>query len=306
MSDLPLVSIISINYNQARVTCELIESLKKVHYPKIEIIIVDNASSEDPSSIAAYPEVQLLRSNSNLGFSGGNNLGIRAAKGSYLLFLNNDTEVEPDFLEPLVTLMESNKAIGMVTPKIVYFGTNIIQYAGSHSINPFTGRGKKIGSMEVDNGQYNDVRETSLGHGAALMVSRKLIQSIGLMPELFFLYYEEHDWCEKAKRAGFKIYYSGVTKIYHKESMSVGKNSILKTYYMNRNRVVFMRRNVFGVKRLISLLFYFFISVPKNTIKFISKGEFDHLKALYKALAWNLTHFNVNQTEHFELTESIA
>ncbi len=306
MSDQPLVSIISINYNQAKVTCELIESLKKVHYPNIEIIVVDNASAEDLSSIAAYPEVRLIRSKHNLGFSGGNNLGIKAAKGEYFLFLNNDTEVEPDFLEPLVSLMEKNSNIGMVTPKIVYFGTNIIQYAGSYSINPFTGRGRKIGSMETDNGQYNDVRETFLGHGAALLVSRKLIKTIGLMPELFFLYYEEHDWCESAKRAGFKIYYSGVTKVYHKESMSVGKNSILKTYYMNRNRVVFMRRNVFGIKLLISLLFFFCISVPKNTVKFISKGEFDHLKAFYRALAWNLTHLNVSETESFELTESIA
>ncbi|HSJ66273.1 MAG TPA: glycosyltransferase family 2 protein, partial [Anditalea sp.] len=135
--DRPLVSIISINYNQSQLTIEMIRSLKKISYPNYEIIIVDNASpSEDPQLIAdAYPDVTLIRSKENLGFSGGNNIGIRAAKGEYFLFLNNDTEVESDFLEPLVDHFKSHPETGIASPKIIFFGTDDrIQYAGCTGI----------------------------------------------------------------------------------------------------------------------------------------------------------------------------
>jgi GT2 family glycosyltransferase len=106
---LPLVSLISINYNQAQVTCDMVASLRRVTYPHLEIIVVDNASPSDNPDIIKerFPEVKLIKSDQNLGFAGGNNLGIAQAKGEYLLFLNNDTEVEPDFLEPLVRQPQS-------------------------------------------------------------------------------------------------------------------------------------------------------------------------------------------------------
>jgi GT2 family glycosyltransferase len=138
---LPLVSVISINYNQARVTCDMVASLRRITYPNLEIIVVDNASPSDNPDIIKeeFPEVNLIKSAQNLGFAGGNNLGIAQAKGEYLLFLNNDTEVEPDFLEPLVELFENNPKAGIASPKIKYFdGEHLIQYAGSRGINPWT------------------------------------------------------------------------------------------------------------------------------------------------------------------------
>ena len=298
----PLVSIISINYNQAKVTCQMLASLEKVTYPNIEIIIVDNASpSDDLSCIEEdYPMVNLIRSSENLGFAGGNNLGILKARGEYLLFLNNDTEVEPDFLEPLVELFENDVTAGIASPKIIYFGTDLIQYAGSKGINPWTGRSITIGHLEKDEGQHNKSMKTELADGAAIMVPRRILHDVGLMPELFFLYYEELDWVESIKRAGYSCHYVASSTIYHKESISVGKESVLKTYFMNRNRLLFIRRNTNGAAFLSSSLVFLLAAFPKKVLAYSLKGKWKHLMALSSGLWWNLTNFNVQQNIPFK------
>jgi GT2 family glycosyltransferase len=295
MNSVARVSIITVNYNQVALTCALIESLKKVSYSNIEIVVVDNGSPEDATPVITekYPEIVFVRSEQNLGFAGGNNLGINVSSGKYLLFLNNDTEVDPGFLEPLVQLFESNPSAGAASSKLIYFNSdNIIQYVGSTSMNPFTGRNKRVGFMEKDMGQHDTLKETDLAHGAAMMVPRSVIEKAGLMPDFFFLYYEEIDWCERIKKAGYKIYVVPASKVYHKESMSVGKKSTLKTYYMTRNRVLFMRRNTSGVTKASWLVFFVTVTLPKSFITYLLKRDMEHLKAFWKALHWNLTHLS--------------
>lgn len=291
----PLVTIVTINFNQLKLTCELLDSLRKVSYPALEVIVVDNHSHEDPRPVIneKYPEVKVISSGENLGFAGGNNLGIRASRGEYLLFLNNDTEVDTGFLEPLVALFKSNPRAGAASSKILYFNSGeTIQYAGSSSIDPFTGRSRRVGYMEKDNGQHDLLRETALAHGAAMMVPRRVIDEVGMMPEFFFLYYEEVDWCESIKKAGYKIYFVPESKVYHKESMSIGKGSTLKTYYMTRNRVLYMRRNTSGFKKLAWLLFFLLVSLPKNALMYTLKRDLEHAKAFWRGLVWNITHLN--------------
>jgi GT2 family glycosyltransferase len=294
----PRVSIITINYNQAPVTCALLDSLRKVTYPDVEVVVVDNGSAEDATAIIppGYPEVKFIRSEKNLGFAGGNNLGFSASTGKYLMFLNNDTEVDPGFIEPLVSFFEANPKAGAASSKIIYYNSgDIIQYAGSTSINPFTGRNKRLGFMEKDCGQHDTLRETELAHGAAMMVPRSVIERAGTMPEFFFLYYEEIDWCESIKNAGFKIYYVPASKIYHKESMSVGKKSTLKTYYMTRNRVLFMRRHTTGFTKVFWFLFFLSFTLPKNALSYLIRRDMEHGKAFLKAVAWNVTHLSNGQ-----------
>lgn len=295
----PLVSIVSINYNGARVTCEMLESLRRITYPNIEVIIVDNASAEDPSVIVQeHPWITFIRSDKNLGFAGGNNLGFNAAKGKYFLMLNNDTEVPPGFLEPMVARFENDANVGAVSPKITFHHSpGIIQFAGFNPINPYTGRGTAIGFGEKDNGQYNQSHVTSRAHGAAMMVSRRLVENIGLMADLFFLYYEEMDYCERIKRAGFTIWYEASSEIFHKESISTGKGSTLKTYYLTRNRLLYQRRNVKGFRLFVSLIFFFFVSIPKNTIQYLLKGKTDMLKAFWKGVLWNLKAKDIHRNE---------
>lgn len=290
----PLVSIITVNYNQSEVTLDLLRTLRGLTYPNVEIIVVDNGSPNDNPQVLKdqYPEIKLIISEKNLGFAGGNNLGIKAAHGEYMFFVNNDTEVTPGLIEPLVDLLEKDEKIGMVSPKIKFhWNPELIQYAGYTKMNPYTIRNATIGFHEKDNGQHNELMETEAAHGAAMMVPKKVIREVGLMPEVYFLYYEEHDWASMIKRAGYKIYYQPAAEILHKESVSTGKGSPFKTYYINRGRILFTRRNMHGLKKILSLLFQHFVSLPKNAMVFTLKGQFKHLRAYLRAYLWNLTHY---------------
>ncbi|SMG41922.1 hypothetical protein SAMN05661096_02837 [Marivirga sericea] len=288
----PLVSIISVHFNNLKVTEEFIKSILQIDYTHVEIFIVDNGSLSEPIAplIEQYPEIKFIISESNLGFAGGNNLAIKEAKGELLLFINNDTEVETDFMNPLVKHFAENPNVGMVCPLIKYFNTNIIQYAGNSAISNFTGRSSRIGFKEEDLGQYNGAFRTEMIDGAAVLVKKEVIDAIGLMPEVFFLYYEEIDWCTQAKDAGYEIWVNGNSVVYHKESMSVGKNSPFKLYYMTRNRVLFLRRNTRGIQKVSWMLFIMFFTIPKNLILYIAKGDLKSLKSFCKGLYWNLIH----------------
>jgi GT2 family glycosyltransferase len=253
--------------------------------------LIDNASRENPEQIISlrFPLVIFIRSETNLGFAGGNNLGIKHARGKYLFFLNNDTLLPKHFFEPVVTFMEAHRDAGMASPKILYPDNKTIQYVGSVGVNPYTGRGRRIALLEEDKGQYDRCYETDLAHGAALVVPRVVIDKVGPMPEEFFLYYEEHDWCEQIKRAGYKVFYIGDSKIFHKGSVSIGgAHSPLKVYYLTRNRLLFMRRNFRGIQFYSGLLFFITLTVPKQTLSFLLRGKFKLLNSFYNGMVWNM------------------
>lgn len=287
----PLVSIVSVNYNGSEDTCEFIESLTKISYPNIEIIIIDNASPADNPKIIKqrFPNVILYESIINYGFAGGNNQGIMRARGEYVLLLNNDTIVDKGFLEPLVDKLESDSRIGAVSSKLrYYYDRNIIQFAGYTPLNHKTMRNFSIGHREKDRGQYDHDYETPYAHGAAMMVPMRVIKEIGLMSYIFFLYYEEADWSYRIRRVGYKIFYVHNSLVYHKESISVGKLSTLKIYYLNRNRIVFMRRNVFGSDFVIGMLYQLTVAIPRNALTFLVKGKISLFYAYLRAIGWHL------------------
>lgn len=293
MTKNPLVSIITVHYNVDKETNEFINSCSALTYSNFEVIIVDNGSTDPFNYSGSDARFRILRSEANLGFAGGNNLGIRHSKGDYLFFLNNDTLLEPGFIEPIVDFLESHPEAGALSPKVIYADGRTIQYAGSGPINNYTGRGKRLGKMEIDHGQYDYVAETQLGHGSAFVVPKKVIDNVGPMPEAYFLYYEEHDWCEQIKSAGYKIYYFGTSKILHKESMTTGKESTLKTYYMARNRLLYLRRNSHGLQFLMGLMFVLCVALPNNTIRYVTSSKFDLCKAYLRGYWWHLNHIKL-------------
>ncbi len=289
----PLVSIITVNFNQAEVTCALLSSLNKISYPNFEVIVVDNHSTEDDPSIIKkrFPNIVFIQNPINYGFAAGNNYGLMRARGDYVLLLNNDIEVPAGFLEPLIDKLEKNPEIGSVSPKIkFYYQPDTIQYAGYTPIDNVTMRNRSIGYWEKDRGQYNEDRETAYTHGAAMLVPMRIVKEIGLMSYIFFLYYEEADWCARIKAAGYKMFYVGSSYVLHKESVTTGKMSALKIYYLNRNRIVFMRRNLHGKEYYIALLYQLFVAIPKNAFKFLAKGKIKLFLAYYRAIGWHLTH----------------
>lgn len=270
MNKQPDISIITINYNGLQETCQLIETLQQ--YPQkcsCEIIVVDNGSIQDEAKIlqAKYPYIRSIRSERNLGFSGGNNLGIRVAKGKCIFLLNNDTLVSDDSLVYLFETLMSSSNIGAVSPKIKFaYPPRNIQFAGFTPLSKYTLRNRAIGYNEPDKGQFDIPRTTHFLHGAAMMVKHEVIEKIGLMPEIYFLYYEEMEWCTRMLEHGYQLWYEPRCTIYHKESRSTGINSPLKTYYLTRNRLLYAWRNRKGSTLFISLIYQLFIANIKNII----------------------------------------
>ena len=251
------------------------------------MIVVDNASTEDEASIITeqFPQVKVIRSPRNLGFAGGNNLGIKEAKGKYILLINNDTYFKEYNIDLLIERFESSDKIGIVCPKLRFaWGNNPIQYAGYTPLSPITMRNQAIGFGEKDKGQYETAHSTPYAHGAAMLIKREAICKVGLMPECFFLYYEELDWSMMFTRAGYEILYDPACTVYHKESQTTGQNSPLRTYYITRNRLLLVKRNYKGINRYLSYIYLIGIVGLKDSLKYLFTRQPSLLKAVLKGL----------------------
>lgn len=284
----PQISVITVNYNGYDDTCEMIESLlDKIHSVSYEIIIVDNASKQNEAELLKkkYPWIVSLRSDENLGFSGGNNLGINHAKGEYLFLLNNDTFVRMDGFNFLVEAMEANPAIAAVSPKILFAQPgNTIQFAGYTALTNITLRNFIVGINEVDDGRWDTPAPTPIVHGAAMLFRKSALEKIGLMPEVYFLYYEELDWSAAVKRAGYEMWYIPTCVVFHKGSKSTGLSSPLQVFYMTRNRLLYAWRNVEGLNKWISILYQIGIANTKACLLFLFKGKTNLVKAAFRGI----------------------
>lgn len=279
------LSIITVNFNGLKDTCALIESIP--FNKNMEVIVVDNASKNDEAIIIQerYPQVKTIRSDKNLGFAGGNNLGIKEAKGKYLFLVNNDTIFIEFNVQALINRLKSSSNIGIVCPKIRFaWDNNPIQYAGYTSLSKITIRNRAIGYGEEDTGQYDTPYTTPYAHGAAMLIKRDAIEKVGLMPEYYFLYYEEIDWSMMFTHAGYEIWYEPACTIYHKESQSTGQSSPLRTYYITRNRLLLVKRNWQGIYKYLAYYYLTCIVVPRDIIKYLIKGRFALSKAVSKGI----------------------
>ncbi|MGN0282778.1 MAG: glycosyltransferase family 2 protein [Prevotella sp.] len=280
------ITIITVNYNGLKDTCALLDSITPLD-DSMEVIVVDNASKDNEADkiSSRYPGVKVLQSHTNLGFAGGNNLGIKQARGRYIFFINNDALFSPTELKWLVERIESSPNTAIVCPKIrFYHGERNIQYAGFTPLSKITLRNKSIGFGERDNGNYDEPHPTPYAHGAAMLVRRDAIDHVGLMPECYFLYYEEMDWSVMMKRGGYEIWYEPRCTIYHKESQATGVDSPLKTYYLSRNRLLFARRNIKYPTLLATYCYLIFIVILKDIFKHAIHGRTDLMKATIRGL----------------------
>lgn len=288
MNKKTLISFITISYNGFDDTCELIDSLQKnIKSVSFEIIVIDNASLKNEALCLQkkYPSITAIRSDKNLGFAGGNNLGIQSAKGNYLFFINNDTYFVDDKIINLISYMEEKPEIGGVSPKIKYaFPPFNIQYAGFTQLTSITIRNDTIGNGQAEQILFNQKNKTPYLHGAAMLIKKKVIKDVGLMPEVYFLYYEEIDWSTQITNKGYELWYIPELTVYHKESQSTGVKSQLRIYYMTRNRLLYAWRNRVGMNKYLSILYQIFIAAPKNLITFTVKKESHLNKALIKGI----------------------
>lgn len=271
-----MVSIITVNYNGLADTCEMIQSFRRHETYPYEIIVVDNGSQmpEGEEIKKRYPEIKLVL-NTNTGFAGGNNAGLKVARGNYLFFLNNDTIIKEPILEALVSRLESDPKNGGASPMLKYsYAPDTLQYAGFTPFSPITLRNSSIGFNEKDQPRYRTARPTASMHGAAMMVRRDVVQQVGPMTEVYFLFYEEFDWSARIQRAGYQLWYEPAAIVYHKESMTARKGTPLREFYLSRARILFARRNIAGSKKWISLLYLSFVASPKKAIIYLLHGNF--------------------------------
>lgn len=253
-------AIVILNYNGLENTIECLNSIKKLKTSKgpIEIIIVDNGSSDNSvQKLSQLKDIYFIANQTNLGFSGGNNVGIKKAlaRGAkFVLIINNDTIVDVKMLE---NLLNANKIGDIICPKI-YFAKgyefhkrryenkdlgNVIWYAGG-KIDWQNILGIHIGVDQVDIGQFNKRGETDFATGACMLIKKDVFEKIGLLDEKFFLYLEDMDFCVKAKKAGFKIIYEPKAFLWHKNAASSGgSGSNVQDYYITRNRLLFAAKH---------------------------------------------------------------
>jgi GT2 family glycosyltransferase len=202
----------------------------------------------------------------------------------------------------LVNYLEAHPKAGMVSPLICYDldqtgGKETIQFAAMTALHKVTGRNLMIGRMEENRGQYKEPLKTAYVHGAAMMVRSSIIQEVGLMNDHFFLYYEEMDWSARAARLGYDVLTIPTAKIYHRESLSVGEDSPLKTYFQTRNRIYFVLRNFPFWGKLVFFLFFTFITLPKNLIVLALQRKTQRLRAFWFG---TLHHISPSATNEFE------
>lgn len=278
----PDISVITVNYNGLHDTCEFIDSwVVTVMSVSYEIIVIDNGSAinEACSLQEKYPFIRTLRSEKNLGFAGGNNLGINIAQGKYLFLLNNDIIITSDTIHLLVRRLASSNKIAGVSPLIRdYTEPHAIQFAGYTKLSSITLRNRAIGRGRINKDRY-PARRTPYLHGAAMLVKKKVVDKLGPMPEDYFLYYEELDWCTYMNMEGYELWYDPACEVWHKDSSSTGKGSPLQCYYLSRNRLLYAYRNIFNWKLYLSILYQLAVVCPKNILIALGKGEKEIAKA---------------------------
>lgn len=235
------VAVVILNYKVADETIKCIKSVQSSTYENYQIIVVDNNSGDTlEEKLRKFKDIYFYQNGVNSGYTGGNNIGLKLALRmsiDYCLILNPDTIVDKDCIENLVTGAEKLKA-GIVGPKIHFSGTENIWYAGG-LMDLENVLGKHRGVNEKDIGQYEEMEETDYVTGAAMLISIDVIKKVGFFDERFFLYYEDSDFCMRAKKAGSKIFYIPEALVYHENAKSSGLGSSLQDYFITRNRMIF-------------------------------------------------------------------
>jgi GT2 family glycosyltransferase len=285
------VMVIVLNWNGLADTLACLASLARLDYPAHEVVVVDNGSTDDSVATvrATYPRVTLIETGENLGYVGGNNVGLeyaRAMGADYALLLNNDTEVAPDFLRLLVEAAEANLAAGIVGPTIYYFDRPNVVWSAGGDIDWRRGRTRMIGLDEVDQGQFgHTLRPVDFVTGCAMLIKMSLVEQVGLLDARFFAYYEETEWCVRAARAGFKILHVPQAKIWHKILPEDREASPQVQYYMTRNRLLLLKLSETGaVPWLNTLLFDYGRTLVSWTLRPKWRDKFLQRHAMLQAI----------------------
>jgi GT2 family glycosyltransferase len=297
-----LVSIIIVNYNGEHFLTRCLDSVLKTSYSDFEVIVVDNGSTDGSKGVlksyTGHQKIKIIINKVNLGFAEGNNVGINVASGNFIVFLNNDTFVEPDWLTELVKVFWSDIKVGAAQSKLLLMDSpSCIDCAGNFS--DFHGGTFARGLGEKDMGKY-EFDEIFTCKGASMIVSRQVIQEIGVFDTDFFTYYEDTDLCWRIRLAGYKIFYVPTSIVYHKGSGSIpmtGDGSFFfQIYLMKRNRITTLLKN-YEIKNLVKYLTPLLVYECSQIViigfnDLLKRKKFLYSKHASSALLWNLKNFS--------------
>lgn len=286
----PLVSIITLNWNQTSATCKLLESTDKLTYGNYEVLVCDMGSAVDPRFAimsGGYKNVRILQQDHSPKRKGLNG-AIAEAKGDFVLLLNNNSVVSENLVQELLQPLLDNSTIGASCPKVVSFRNHqLIHFAGYKRMNPFTGTSAMVGHKQIDTGQYD---EPTMIHGiytGAVMIRKKIVEHIGAFSENFFVYFNDADISARIIKKGYKILFQPTTVVYNNDVIRYDKKSPIHTYYTTRNRILSMRRNTTLFQFSVFMIVFLFLGIPVTTVKFLLFGQLAHLSAFFKGIAWN-------------------
>ena len=254
----PQIAIIVLNWNGKEDTIRCLDSLKRLTYSHYSIIVVDNGSKDGSLDQfnRMYPEIETIQNETNLGYAGGNNVGIRRALQmgvKYVLLLNNDTIVDPRLLNNLVDEMESDSSIGIAGPTVFdYSSQNSVQATGGR-VDWMRGRARRVRGVPFE--RSTDVDCVS---GSCLLARTEAVYMVGCLDEDYFAHWEEIDWCIRFKKAGYRVVWVQSAKIWHKGGATGSRIGGFREYQNSRNRLWFMRKQA-GTTHLASFFFYFSI-----------------------------------------------
>lgn len=285
-------SIIIVSWNARPYLEQFLPSVCATSYPSFEVILADNGSDDDSISWVQqhYPQVKIVPHGSNLGFCAGNNRAVSHARFDNLIFLNNDVRVEPNWLNPIREMLQSNPGIGVIQPKIRSLREpDSFEYAGAAGgfIDrfgyPFC-RGRIFDTTETDQGQYNQATPVFWASGAAMVIRRGIFEQTGGFEESFGFHMEEIDLCWRIQHLGWQIWYCPDSVVYHLGGGSLAPDSPRKLYYNFRNNLRMLLRN-HPSKGLLKLLLTRIALDKVAMLRLVSQGKFRHAFAVIRALA---------------------
>ena len=289
-----LTSIIILNYNAGNLLLDCVESIYKTTKHKFEIVVVDNISTDNSHKKCKekFPEIRLIENKENFGYCEGNNVGIRNAIGEFVVILNPDTKVEPNWLNELFNTYELH-GDGLYQPKILSFENNLFE-SGGNMLQVF-GFGYSKGRGILDKGQFNKSCEIGYASGACLFTKTEIIKKIGLFDPFIFLYHDDLDLGWRATQLGIKSFYAPKSKIYHAGSYNY-KWSAKKFYWLERNRHYCLLTH-YSKKTFYKMLPAIALVEIMMIIFYISKGFTKMKFDAYKDILKNLDHIHKKYEE---------
>ncbi len=269
----PSVGIILVNWNGWQDTLDCLASLSELDYPNFSVVVVDNGSSNDSVSRIrqAYPHVNLLETGENLGFAGGNNKGIAYAmkrRVDFVWLLNNDTEVHPKALSSLVAEAQSGDVVGIVGSKIYYYDTPDTLWFAGGTVNRWTTQTGHVGMGKTDLGQWDTSRDVDYVSGCSMLVSREVIEDVGVLDARYFLYFEETDWATRAIQKGWRVRYQPGSKVWHKVSKSAGLNSPVMIFHFSKSSMLYAKKHMPS-----RLPFTALVLIRHHVLPFLARGK---------------------------------